>query len=370
MSNPRFRNVGKDVDPKAPSYANWVTNRDLQYPRPMSGEGSTWKFFGQMLFNPYFDPETRLGFWDSMHVALTTVLGSFIFGWLVYLVLWAGHTSAPATPNFIIYVVTAIVAGAVLFVTFHWTFEKDLPTYILPEITMVMVATRKIGVVVALVVMGFQFLGYSLAGLFLHIIAGSYYTNVLILNNPLSSVGYGLYFFAGFVYTFNYIYSREFDILSKPADSDKHMHMRAAISTSVVFGVLMLTCFVSPLNLTAISAGPYFTTAVFYGGSEAGGFNVGPAGNWVVPWAFYIFIGMLAVPAAAALVYHLVNGLKSWTRGWKNENGIFGAGGERTSSMNPPGPEGADPLKGPISIPYASSNLKERLANVQLNVEY
>lgn len=367
MSNPRFRNVGKDVDPKAPSYANWVTNREHQYPRPMSGEGSTWKFFGQMLFNPYFDPETRLGFWDSMHVALTTVLGSFIFGWLVYLVLWAGHTSAPATPNFIIYVVTSIVAGAVLFVTFHWTFEKDLPTYILPEIAMVMVATRKIGVVVALVVMGFQFLGYSLAGIFLHIIAGSYYTNVLILNNPLSSVGYGLYFFAGFVYTFNYIYSREFDILSKPAESDKHMHMRAAISTSVVFGVLMLTCFVSPLNLTAISAGPYFTTAVFYGGSEAGGFNVGPAGNWVVPWAFYIFIGMLAVPAAAALVYHLVNGLKSWTRGWTNENGVFGAG-TVASQINM---AEAEPLKGPVSIPYASSsNLKERLANVQLNVEY
>lgn len=367
-SNPRFRNVGKDVDPKAPSYINRLTNKDHQYPG-FFGNGTWGEFFGDMLLQPYNRKETRLGVLDSVHILLTTLLGSFVFGWLVYIVLWAGLNSAPATPNFIIYVVTSIVAGAVLFVTFHWTFEKDLPTYILPEITMVMIATRKIGLFPALMVIFFQGLGYFLAGIFLHIINGAYFTSFALVNNSdpatTNGVGYGLYFFAGFVYTFNYIYSREFDILSEPDTSDtsdKSMHMRAAISTSVIFGVLMLTCMPAPMRLTAISAGPYFTTAVFHGN----GFNLGSEYG-ISPWAFYIFVGMLAVPAAAALVYHVVCFIKSYTRGWKSAGEDWNFHQMATSV---PGGD-YEKVKGPVSIPYASSsNLRDRLANVQLNVEY
>lgn len=363
MSNPRFRNVGKDVDPKAPSYINRLTNKDHQYPG-FFGNGTWGEFFGDMLLQPYNRKETRLGVLDSVHILLTTLLGSFVFGWLVYIVLWAGLNSAPATPNFIIYVVTAIVAGAVLFVTFHWTFEKDLPTYILPEIAMVMIATRKIGLLPALLIVAIQFFGYFLAGIFLHIINGAYFTNDAFVNNSVmtNGVGFGLYFFAGFVYTFNYIYSREFDILSEPDTSDKSMHMRAAVSTSVIFGVLVLTCLPDPMRLTAISAGPYLTTAVFHGN----GFNLGSVYG-VVPWAFYIFVGMLAVPAAAALVYHIVCFIKSYTRGWKAAGEDWNFRQEVAGAVS----EGDyEKVKGPISIPYASTNLKERLAGVKLNVEY
>ncbi len=254
-------------------------------------------FWSALFWAPFHDPKTAPDLWTTLVVMILVFLGCLFNGWVLHAAVI--HALAVAGDAFIRTILLASVAGSLFYVTQLWTYESNLMTYIYPEMSMAMIPTLRVGIVTALIYGVFQFAGYAAAGGILRAIRGT--TVAGVTNVATGSDSYWLYWFGGVFIVFNFVYNVMFKQTS--GESIKKAHRRGSLAAALA--LFAITVAFGTLGLITYSSGLYVTGVIISGDNSAG------AVSNVVPWAFYVFVGLLAVPATVGLLYLIIGWLTS-----------------------------------------------------------
>jgi len=252
-------------------------------------------FWSTLLWAPFNDPSTAPDLWTTIVVMILVFLGALFNGWVLHAAV--SHAVAVAGDAFIRAILLAAVSGSLFYVTQLWTYESKLMTYVYPEMSIAMVPTLRVGIVTALIYGVFQFAGYAAAGGILRAING---VTPGVTNVATGSDSYVLYWFGGVFIVFNYVYNVMFQQTS--AEGMKKAHRRGSLAAALA--IFAITVAFYTLGLVTYSSGLYVTGVIMTGDNSAG------AGG-VVPWAFYVFVALLAVPATVGLLYVIIGWLTS-----------------------------------------------------------
>lgn len=232
-------------------------------------------------------------------------LGSFLNG-VVYVYVQS-NANAANTDVVLRSLILAIIGASVYYVTSLWSYYDTLPTIIYPAQSFAMVGlafTRKkeetFGFVTACVYAGFQFLGYCMAGLTLRAF-GSMNTTTALYNVAVTDQGYWIYWFGGTVIAFSFVFNRLFK-QSPPETGGADTATRA--STCGALAIIFMTVGFYALGIKSYSSGLFATQVLAYPSLPDTAATVSGA----TPWAFYVFVDLLAVPATVMLLV-LVLGL-------------------------------------------------------------
>lgn len=252
-------------------------------------------FWPAFFFAPFHDAKTAPDLWTTLVVMILVFLGCLFNGWVLHAAVL--HALAVAGDAFIRTILLASVAGSLFYVTQLWTYESKLMTYIYPEMSMAMIPTLRVGLVTAAIYGVFQFAGYAAAGGILRAING---VVPGVTNVATGSDSYVLYWFGGVFIVFNFVYNVMFK--QTAGESMKKAHRRGSLAAALA--LFAITVAFGTLGLITYSSGLYVTGVIITGDNSAG------AGG-VVPWAFYVFVGLLAVPATVGLLYLIIGWLTS-----------------------------------------------------------
>jgi len=247
-------------------------------------------FWQTLLWAPFNDPEKRPDLWSSITVMILVFLGCLFNGWVLHAAY--AHALAVAGDAFIRAILIAAVSGSLFYVTQLWTYESALMTYVYPELSMAMIPTLRVGILTALLYGVFQFGGYAAAGGILRAING---VTPGVTNVATGKDAYVLYWFGGVFIVFNYVYNMMFHQTSMEPRARAHMRASAAAALAI-FGI---TVAFYTLGLFTYSSGLYVTGVILTGNNSAGDASV-------VPWAYYVFVALLAVPATVGILYVLI----------------------------------------------------------------
>lgn len=280
----------REIDPHQPSAF------DYRY-MPLTGGSMSVKggWFRSLMFAPFHLEETNPGMWNTIAVAVLVFLGCLVNGWVLHAAY--AHALSVAGDAFIRAILIAAVSGSLFYVTQLWTYDASLQTYVYPEISMTMISTFRVGVVTAAGYGVFQFAGYAAAGGILRAIGGAVVPGVT--NIATSATSYWLYWFGATVIVFSYIYNIAF----RQANSEgrggwgmARQHRRATAATALAIFAITIAFYTQ--GLVTFSSGQY-VTGVILSGNNAATF----VGDSVVPWAFWVFVALLAVPATVTVLY-------------------------------------------------------------------
>lgn len=274
----------------------------------------TWK---QFLFAPL--PEHNPGVLSMILVGLQIFLFSYIAGLVIVLAsdkvasdINAIPTVGPALPPPSLLspamgsLIIAFIQLAMLYGIGWMTREKNWPAYILPEKFWTMIITGKFGVVIAVICSGIGMLGYMVAGFTLRSLINGHSPNLGLLqpvtNVATGSLSYLFYWIGGSVINFAWLWCTQFK--NDSSESHDSMYHRGLIVISVLTFAFVLA-FYGPSpghGLVVFSPGLYLT-GLIYNDFPSRTF----AGDTNTPWAIFIFVGLLLVPATASLLHIVFN---------------------------------------------------------------
>lgn len=273
---------------------------DIHHEDPALWRPSSWSdlkgnrmiggFWNTLLWAPFNDPETRPDLWTSIVVMILVFLGTLFNGWVLHAAY--AHALGVAGDAFIRAILIAAVSGSLFYVTQLWTYESKLMTYVYPELSMAMIPTLRVGILTAMLYGVFQFGGYAAAGGILRALNG---VTPGVTNVATGTDSYVLYWFGGVFIVFNYVYNVMFQQTSEEGMAAAHRRGSLAAALAI-FGI---TVAFYTLGLFTYSSGLYVTGVIMTGDNSAG------AGG-VVPWAFYVFVALLAVPATVGILYVII----------------------------------------------------------------
>lgn len=252
-------------------------------------------FWSALFWAPFDDAMSAPDLWTTIVVMVLVFLGSLFNGWVLHAAV--AHAVAVAGDAFIRAILLAAVAGSLFYVTQLWTYESKLMTYIYPEMSIAMIPTLRVGIVTAAIYGVFQFGGYAAAGGILRALNG---VTPGVTNVATGSDSYVLYWFGGVFIVFNYVYNVMFK--QTEGESMKKAHRRGSLAAALA--IFAITVAFYTLGLVSYSSGLYVTGVIMTGDNSAG------AGG-VVPWAFYVFVALLAVPATVGILYVIIGYLTS-----------------------------------------------------------
>lgn len=234
-----------------------------------------------------------------MITMILVFLGSFLNG--AVFVFVQSNANAAATEQVLRSLILAIIASSVYYATSIWSYYDNFPTIIYPAQAMSMIGltfTKKredtFGLVVALMYLGFQFLGYSMAGLALRAFVVN--TTTPLYNVSVTNQGYWLYWFGGTVIAFSFLFNRLFR--QSPSEDDKSAKTASRSSVAAAVSIVFMTVGFYTLGINSYCSGLFTTQVIAYPSLP----DTATLVNGVVPWAFYIFVDLLAVPATVVFL--------------------------------------------------------------------
>jgi hypothetical protein len=280
--------------------SSWPTSRmEIKFNGALA-----WK----ILVAPFDDPRTNPGFLATIVVMVLVFLACLINGWL-YVIMLSVNVAA-AGDNVLRPILLALVSSGTLYLASLWTYDDRLLTYVYPEFSFVSIPTLRVGFLTACLYGIFQFAGYWAAGGILQAMIG---TVAGLTNVATSTTSYVLAWFGTFFICVNYIYNMEF---KNNGEGRIHQHDRASVAAALSVFVVTLAFF--SLGLVGYSSGLY-VTGVWVTGNNQAGAAVNPNVN---PWAFFVFVPLLASTAAAAALYLIIGFLIRWQN--RRDGGLAG----------------------------------------------
>lgn len=269
-----------------------------EFKSPFSEPGYVTDVFWTVLLGPFRTFSAVLT-GKLLWTMILVFLGSFLNG-AVY-VFVQSNANAAGTDPVLRSLILAIVGSSIYYVTSIWSYYDNLPTVIYPAQSFAMVAlafTRKkeetFAFVTACIYAGFQFLGYCMAGLALRTFA-ILNTTTPLYNVSVADQGYWIYWFGGTVIAFSFVFNRLFR-QSPPETGGTDTATRA--STAGALAIIFMTVGFYNLGIKSYSSGLFATQVLAYPNLPDTAANV----NGVVPWAFYVFVDLFAVPATVMLL--------------------------------------------------------------------
>lgn len=252
---------------------------------------SNWSETVDALLWAPFHARDRPTIWTASAVMVLVFVGCLVNGWV--LIAAQLHALAIAGDAFIRAILVALVAAIMFYVTQLWTKESKMCTYIYPEISMAMIPSLRVGIIPAVVYGIFQFAGYAAAGGILRALNG---VTPGVTNVAISSQSYWLYWFGATFVVFNYVYNAVF----KQTATEWSVRQHSRASKAAAVGIFAVTVAFYTLGLFTFSSGLYVTGVIVTGNNRASF-----AGDSAVPWAVYVFVALLAVPATVGILYAL-----------------------------------------------------------------
>jgi hypothetical protein len=240
-------------------------------------------------------------FGKLLQTMIFVFLGSFLNG-VVYVFVQA-NSNAAATDQVLRSFILGIVGASIYYVTSIWSYYDNLPTIIYPAQSFAMIGlafTRKkeetFGFATACVYAGFQFLGYCMAGLTLRAFGGPLInTTTALYNVAVSDQGYWVYWFGASIIAFSFVFNRLFK--QSPGETGG-ADTASRASTAGALAILIFTVGFYTLGIKSYSSGLFATQVLAYPSLPDTAATVSGA----VPWAFYVFVDLLAVPATVIVL--------------------------------------------------------------------
>jgi len=259
------------------------------------------------------------GVFSTILVAILTWLAAFMFGFISVLAL--DRAIVTGLPVVLTALTIAFIQAGLVIAISSWTYETYLPTYVFPEYSLLMVCTGKLGLVPALGQAAFSIFGYCMAGLALKGLLPTGTIAVNVTNIPNSALTFILFYIGACFIMLNWIWNHEFSISEK---GTKHNRKRAVMTQALALFVLIIAFYGNETVATAqgyglvfYSPGPYLTGLIFGNNVDNGG--PGSYTNSVVgyPWAYFVFVGLLAVPVTLALIFFIFQFMTGYNAGRK-----------------------------------------------------
>lgn len=284
--------------------------------------------WSDFFLHPWNKEETNPGIMSTIHVMLFVYVGNLMFNLLVVYSLGAGLSSV--TPNlFFIGFISALVQAGLFYLVSHvWTYEKHLPTYLMPGLAWseFFTLSRKVsllgaGLYTVFAVLGAVSAGYICAALnvsplspdgsFIRLTPGVI-TNMEINNATLSVGGYAMYAFGVLMVSFVWLYNNHFASTTMEEKEGK-LHKKAAKATAITLFVFVLAF--QTLGIRYYCPNTYIAAGIYAGG-------LWNYDSYLVPFAYFIFFPFLMWVCAAILYYvFLVTSSYKFTREWKSWGG-------------------------------------------------
>lgn len=268
-------------------------------------KGELSDFMWTVLFGPFRSIGTFLSgqnFGKLLQTMIFVFLGSFLNG--VVFVFVQANANAAATDQVLRSFILGIVGASIYYVTSIWSYYDSLPTIIYPAQSFAMIGlafTRKkeetFGIATACVYAGFQFLGYSMAGLTLRAFGGTLInTSLALYNLSPNEQGYWIYWFGASIIAFSFVFNRLFK--QSPGETGG-ADTASRASTAGALVILIFTVGFYTLGIKSYSSGLYVTQVLAY--PTIPDTTLG-AYSGVTPWAYYVFVDLLAVPATVIVL--------------------------------------------------------------------
>ena len=258
----------------------------------------------QYLLAPFYDEYP--GIVSLILVAVQIILFTFLAGIFVGIISDKVASDINATPSMLRpatgSIIIAFVQAALIWVFAYATREKKWPVFILPEQYFTMVVTGKYGLLTAIGSSGLCFVGYTIAGFTLRSLVSGYSPNRLLMqpmtNVATSSLSYVLYWIGSSAIQFVWLWSSQFK--NDSSEKDSHLYNRGIkVLAGLTFACVLVFYGPTPGHgLVVMSPGLYLTGLIY---SNVPGRSY--AGDPVNPWATFMFVGLLAVPATAWVLY-------------------------------------------------------------------
>ena len=163
----------------------------------------------------------------------------------------------------------------------------------------------------------FQFAGYLAAGGALRAFA-LINTATPLYNVSSADQGYWIYWFGATVITFNFLFNRLFR--QSPAETGGFdTAVRASIASGLFIFIMTLGFY--GLGIKSYSSGLFTTQVLAYPALP----DTATVVNGAIPWAFYIFVDLLAVPATVVIlviVFALIQYLGRGSKKTKTEDDV------------------------------------------------
>lgn len=309
----------------------------------------------KLLYAPFDDELTNPGIYRTIVVMLLVYIGALLNGWL-YILMLSSSLTATVADIFIRYVLMAAVVAGGLAMCSNWTYEENLQTYIYPEFSFAMIGTFKVGVLTALLYGVFQFGGFLSAGGILHAILG---TTAGLTNVANSSNSYILAWFGSSIIIFNYLFNKEFKQRKYASESDSHTRANNA----TFWSIFIITAAFFQFGLLTYSSGLY-AAGVLVTQDPTAIAGTAPTADQVMPWAFFIFVPLLASTATAVLLYMIIG----WVLSGDRTFAPFGVSTPKKSDDNPFPPEYLEGSRSQVSA-AAYHGLSKRTQQ-KLHVNY
>lgn len=298
---PEFRNI-RDVDGAYISDMFWNV---------VLGPFRTVSEAGGMLFTK-----------ELFSTMILVFLGCFING--AVFVMVQSSLNAAVTDAVLRAFILGLVAASIYIGISMWSYYDKFPILIYPAQSMAMVGmafTRKkeetFSLVIALIYGLFQFAGYLAAGGALRAFA-LINTATPLYNVSSADQGYWIYWFGATVITFNFLFNRLFR--QSPAETGGFdTAVRASIASGLFIFIMTLGFY--GLGIKSYSSGLFTTQVLAYPALP----DTATVVNGAIPWAFYIFVDLLAVPATVVIlviVFALIQYLGRGSKKTKTEDDV------------------------------------------------